>query len=71
MSASFHILFTVAWFPNRMEPGDGVFIEKHARCIASRHKISVLMVKADYNENKKYHIDTEITEHDMMKIYRV
>ncbi|MEG1617630.1 MAG: glycosyltransferase [Bacteroidales bacterium] len=43
-----HILYTTAWYPNRIESGDGVFVEKHARAISRKHRVSVLLVKADY-----------------------
>ena len=54
-----------------MEKGDGVFIEKHARALASGNKVSVLMVKADPSEKKKYHIDTDIECDGNMYVYRV
>ena len=41
------ILFTTAWYPNRKDAGDGVFIQKHARAIARLNDVAVLMVQTD------------------------
>ena len=41
------ILFTTAWYPNRKDAGDGVFIQKHARAVARLNDVAVLMVQTD------------------------
>lgn len=43
----YHVLFTAAWYPNRVEPDKGVFVKKHARAIARQHRVSVLAVQSD------------------------
>ena len=69
MSKSLHILFTAAWYPNRMNKGDGVFVEKHASAISLKHNVSVLLVKADPLVSNKYEIETEKKEN--LTIYRI
>ena len=41
------ILFTTAWYPNRKDAGDGVFVQKHARAVARLNDVAVLMVQTD------------------------
>ena len=41
------VLFTTAWYPNRKDAGDGVFIQKHARAVARLNDVAVLMVQTD------------------------
>ena len=41
------ILFTTAWYPNRKDAGDGVFVQKHARAVARFNDVAVLMVQTD------------------------
>ncbi len=41
------VLLTTAWYPNRKNAGDGVFIQKHARAIARLNEVAVLMVQTD------------------------
>ena len=71
MKKRLNILFTVAWYPNRMQPGDGVFVEKHAKGLAVNHDVNVLMVKADPSVDSSFQIDKEIDESGNLRIYRV
>jgi len=41
------VLYTTAWYPNRKNAGDGVFIQKHAKAIARLNDVAVLMVQTD------------------------
>lgn len=41
------VLLTTAWYPNRKNAGDGVFVQKHARAIARLNDVAVLMVQTD------------------------
>lgn len=40
-----NILWLVSWYPNRYDPFDGDFIQRHARAAALHHNIHVLFVK--------------------------
>jgi len=54
-----HVLFTTAWYPNRKEAGDGVFVRKHALAIARSHRVAVLMVQSD-PAIRGHRIETEV-----------
>ncbi|MBO4754406.1 MAG: glycosyltransferase family 4 protein [Bacteroidales bacterium] len=41
------VLFTTAWYPNRKDAGDGVFIQKHAKAVTRLNDVAVLMVQTD------------------------
>ncbi len=56
------ILYTTAWYPNRKNIGDGVFIKKHADAISSINDVVVLLVQTDNNING-LHIDVETYLH--------
>lgn len=45
------VLFTTAWYPNRKDAGDGVFVQKHARAIARLNDVAVLMVQTDESKH--------------------
>lgn len=63
------ILWLVSWFPNRLEPLSGDFIERHARAASMFHKITVLFVVKDHKgvtpgkifiEKRKYNENLDI-----------
>ena len=39
-----NILFISSWYPSKVHPRDGNFIQKHARCLAREHNIWVIHV---------------------------
>ncbi|MGB3802082.1 MAG: glycosyltransferase [Lewinella sp.] len=41
------VLFLSAWWPNRLLPTHGNFIEKHARLIAIKHQVTVVAIQED------------------------
>ncbi len=42
-----NILFLSSWYPSRVQPLLGNFIQRHAEAVASRHKVHVLYMTAD------------------------
>jgi glycosyltransferase involved in cell wall biosynthesis len=40
-----HILFLCSWYPNKVFPTNGNFIQKHAEAIALLHRVSVLNIQ--------------------------
>lgn len=52
----FKVLFLPKWYPNRLDPFDGNFIENHARAIADKHEIAILFVHSDTNILGKYEL---------------
>ncbi|WP_116127462.1 glycosyltransferase [Lewinella sp. IMCC34183] len=43
-----NVLFLSAWWPTRVFPTHGNFVEKHARVVARRHQLTVVAVQEDY-----------------------
>lgn len=42
-----HILILPKWYPTERHPSAGIFIKKHAECVADKMSISVLYVESD------------------------
>jgi hypothetical protein len=45
VSGQKHILFLCSWYPNKVFPTNGNFIQKHAEAVALLHRVSVLNVQ--------------------------
>lgn len=41
------VLFLASWFPTRIHPTHGNFVEKHARTVAATHELVVVTIQAD------------------------
>ncbi len=41
-----HILFVCSWYPHQENITHGVFIKRHAECIALNHRVTVIFVKS-------------------------
>ncbi len=57
------ILHVAAWWPNRVHPTHGNFVEKHVRLIAKAHDCTVVAVQED-PELEPHAIDPQISERD-------
>lgn len=44
-----HVLMLCSWFPNRVQPTNGNFVEKHVRLIAEDFQVTALQVEYDPN----------------------
>lgn len=67
--ARYKILMLAGWFPNRIQPTNGNFVEKHVRAIARHHSVHVVQVEYDptyswakqsyeYSQQDGYHLHT-------------
>jgi len=65
-----NILFISAWYPDRINPNLGNFVEKHAKAIAANCNVNVLHVAFDDNMNNKRFELLSVTE-DNINIVRV
>jgi len=45
-----HILVLTKWYPNRLDPQLGIFIQKHLRAISQFQKVTVFYSCADPNK---------------------
>ena len=47
MTKKLHILFLCSWYPSNVLPTNGDFIQRHAKAVSLRHKVSVLHIISD------------------------
>ena len=65
MNKKLHILFLCGWYPSRILPTNGDFIQRHAEAVAVKHKVSVLHIITDENLATKKEIEySKINEVD-------
>lgn len=54
-----HILFLCGWFPSKVSPNNGDFIERHAEAVAKKHAVSVLHIITDCNQKVNIKIQSQ------------
>ena len=54
-----HILFLCGWYPSRISPNNGDFIERHANSIQQLHKVSVVHIISDPQTKENLKITQE------------
>jgi len=52
LNKKLHILFLSKWYPSRVSPTGGDFIERHAESVATKHKVTLIHVITDMNLKK-------------------
>ena len=52
MSKKLHILFLSSWYPSRVFPTNGDFVQRHAEAVAIKHKVTLVHVITDKNLKK-------------------
>ena len=62
MNNKLHILFLCGWYPSRVLPNNGDFIQRHAKAVSSLNKISVLHIISDKNCIKEIEIVSEVLD---------
>ena len=67
MNKKLHILFLCGWYPSRVSPNNGDFIQRHAKTISLLHKVSVLHIVSDKNCVEEIEIESKV-EHGV-RIY--
>ncbi|CAN5526812.1 glycosyltransferase family 4 protein [soil metagenome] len=67
MNKKLNILFLSSWYPNRVLPTLGNFVQKHAEAIALYEHVIALYVCSDANNKQKY----EIVESDLHNVHTV
>ena len=63
----FNILFLSGWYPNRVLPTLGNFVQKHAEAAALKNNVAALSVCSDAGCKQKY----ELTENTVNNVYTV
>jgi len=65
LNKKLHILFLCGWYPSRILPTNGDFIQRHAEAVATQQKVSVLHIITDENLATKKEIEySKINEVD-------
>lgn len=63
MDKKLYILFLNSWYPSRVLPNNGDFIQRHAEAVALKHKVTAIHIVSDCNYNQKIEIvDKNINE---------
>ncbi len=57
MTARRKVLFISSWFPNRLHPLDGNFVQRHAEAVSTLHDVEVLHVVPDLQQKQLYQIE--------------
>jgi glycosyltransferase involved in cell wall biosynthesis len=55
-----NILFISSWFPNKVEPSNGNFVQRHAEAVSLKHHVEILHSIGDFHQKEKYLIDDQI-----------
>lgn len=58
MAKKLHILFLCSWFPSRVRPTSGDFVQRHAEAVATKHKVTVIHAITDENLKSNFEICT-------------
>ena len=57
MNKKLHVLFLCGWYPSRVLPTNGDFIQRHAEAVSLKQKVSVLHIITDPNLKTNIEID--------------
>lgn len=57
MNKKLHILFLSSWYPSRVSPYNGDFIQRHAEAVALKNQVTVIHVISDNELQKLYEVE--------------
>ena len=55
-----NILFISSWYPNKLEPTNGNFVQRHAEAVSALHSVQVLHAIGDLDQAEKFVFDDQI-----------
>ncbi len=55
-----NILFISSWFPNKIEPTNGNFVQRHAEAVSLDHNVEILHAIGDFDQDEKYLFDDRL-----------
>lgn len=67
LNKKLHILFLCGWYPSKVLPTNGDFIQRHAEAVATKHQVTVLHIISDASLIEKKRI--EVTEINNVTTY--
>ena len=59
-SMRYKILFISSWYPNKLEPTNGNFVQRHAEAVSTLHEVEVLHAIGDPAQQEKFIFDDKI-----------
>ncbi|WP_298780600.1 glycosyltransferase family 4 protein [uncultured Polaribacter sp.] len=59
MKQKLSVLFICGWYPSRVSPFNGDFIERHAKAVAKKHLVDVIHIISDKNQKNNIEITAE------------
>jgi len=60
LNKKLHILFINSWYPSRVMPANGDFIQRHAEAVAIKNKVTTIHIISDKNSKPSIEITDEI-----------
>jgi len=54
------VLFISSWFPNKLEPTNGNFVQRHAEAVSLLHDVEILHAIGDSTQNEKFIFDDKV-----------
>lgn len=60
MKPRLNVLFLCGWYPSRVLPTNGDFIQRHAEAVSLQHKVTVLHIITDKQSTKNIEITTSV-----------
>lgn len=57
MNKKLHILFLSSWYPSKVSPTSGTFVQRHAEAVATKHKVTVVFPIGDKNLKNSYSVE--------------
>lgn len=54
------ILFLSSWFPNKLEPTNGNFVQRHAEAVALQHEVEILHTIGDFHQTETFVFDDKV-----------
>jgi glycosyltransferase involved in cell wall biosynthesis len=61
-----YILWLPSWYPNKLDPFDGDFIQRHAQAVSLRTDVHVIFVKADEGGKITRNLDQSFTKKEKL-----
>ena len=55
-----NILFISSWYPNKLEPTNGNFVQRHAEAVSALHSVQILHAIGDLDQVEKFVFDDQI-----------
>lgn len=56
----YKILFLSSWFPNKLEPTNGNFVQRHAEAVALLHEVEILHAIGDSCQKQRFLLDDQV-----------